>query len=128
MKNLILFSAIQFLVSFGAYAKANAITEWETTIPVTQEQAIQMIDEKAADLVYRDDDSGVICGGQTDRYELADYFTSEAYDGLVTHSMLVRFQVTVPVDFCSTEVIKTCEVNFEATSENDVQLANWNCQ
>lgn len=128
MKKTILLFAAQILLGISASADANAITLWEDAIPLHADTAIEMINEKASEMSYRDDDTGYVCGGETANYQLSDYFTEEAYDGLVTHNVYIKFQVTVPVDYCAAEAIRTCEVKFAVTSEDDVQLARWSCE
>jgi hypothetical protein len=128
MKNFILLMAVQILAGFSASADANAITQWEDTIPLNPETALTLINEKASELTYQDK-TGKVCGGETANYELADYFTQEDYDGLVTHNLYVKFYVTVPVDDCASEAVQVCQTKFAVTAEDDdVQMSHWKCE
>lgn len=127
MKRFILLTLMQVLIGITASADANAITQWEETIPVNPELALELINEQALNLTYQDEDTGKICGGETFNYQLADYFTFEDYDGLVTHHLVIKFQVTVPVDFCSAEVVRECQTKLSVTDEDDVRMGKWNC-
>lgn len=128
MKKLMTMIAIQILGAITANADAVAITQWEETIPLTEERAIELIAEKAMEFSHRDDDTGNVCGGRTGAYELADYYTSEDYDGVVTHSLFIRFVATVAVDYCQDEKIVTCVAKFNATSPDDAHIARLNCR
>lgn len=118
---------LQVLIALTAKANAHAILHWEPSIPLSQKTTLEVIEDKASILQHQDDDTGVICGGETDGFQLADYFTFEDFDGNVTHMLKVQFLATVPVNYCENEDLNICEITFTVDSADQYHVSAMIC-
>lgn len=99
---------------------------WNPAIPTTSEKVLELINVEAQYSSFETDDR--VCGGEVSQPQLADYTSYETEDGNEVHQISVAFQLSVDVNYCSSEKIVSCVAQIDVFSLNGLVLKSWTCE
>lgn len=131
MRHLIILVSTFFVYLFAQTGFANTeskIIDWEPTLPVTQEQVLDVIHIKADESLYGNDPTAVKCGGEYDNPEMVGYYTYLDQDKEVVHKINVLVVMAKYIGRCQKQAVYECTAPFTIYSSQSYRLDNWNCK
>ncbi len=126
MKKLISLLLFISAPAFAAGQQLQGITNWDASLPRIEAQVINMIETKAYEDFYHENE-GLACGGDTMNFALSDYYTFESVTGDITSHVKVKFYVTGSYDYCRGIVLSECEAPLNIYSDTHVSMGRWTC-
>ncbi len=104
------------------------IVDWEPTLPVTEEQVIDVIHIKADESLIANDPEAVKCSGEYDDPELIKYYTYLDEDKNVVHKIEVILVMAKYIGRCQKQAVYSCRAPFTIYSNQTYSLDDWNCK
>jgi hypothetical protein len=120
------FSSIDKDVFVTENFDSNVIINWNPEIPVSATELLSELQNQAGVYAY-DGDLGS-CGGQIQIASLREHRRVFDTNGTALHIVKIRFEVTMPVNYCESEKVTRCEIKYNILNPTDISQSQWRCE
>ncbi len=125
MKLVALLMSITISTPAYSYA-AMTIQDWNSAIPTTKENVIDVIQTEAGYFSFDTDEA--TCGGDVLHPTLVDHEVARTEDGNDVHNIVVKFKLTKARQYCATIEEVTCYAPIQVLSADGISMSDWTCE
>lgn len=120
-----LFLTLTFILG-TSWAQAQEIKDWEPTLPISQEDLLETVQQRAYEHFFYEG-KNASCGGEIEEPVLSDYFTFMGYRGELTHNVKLSMFVTGAYNECEKLTISQCDLPMTIKDRQLVHIGKWHC-